>query len=250
MPSPGSHRRRRSHVGRHRVQTPPKGVPLPGLLLAASLAGSAVLFTSSGTASTPPAADPLQAVDITSALNERSAAVDEKALTRAFERAPAPSPSPSPSPAEQPPKPAVPAPVAGLVQAQMNNAATIVRVGQSINLPRRALIIGVATAMQESNLYNTASSAVPESFNYPYEGSSTDHDSVGIFQQRPSQGWGSVADLMRPEYQAGKFFDKLSQINWQNMSLTQAAQTVQVSAYPDAYAKHESRATTIVDALL
>jgi hypothetical protein len=143
-----------------------------------------------------------------------------------------------------------PVPVAGLVQLQMNNAATIVKVGQKLGLPRRAMIIGMATAMQESNLYNLASTAVPESFDYPNEGSGSDHDSVGIFQQRPSAGWGTVEDLMRPAYQAEKFFSKLMTLDWENMALAEAAQAVQVSAFPDAYAKHESRATTIVDALL
>jgi hypothetical protein len=108
----------------------------------------------------------------------------------------------------------------------------------------------VATAMQESNLHNNASQAVPESLNYPHEGTSVDHDSIGVFQQRPSSGWGTVANLMRPAYQAEKFFAKPVKLDWENMSLTEAAQAVQVSAYPNAYAKHESRATTIVDALL
>jgi hypothetical protein len=141
-------------------------------------------------------------------------------------------------------------PVAGLIQLQMNNAATITKVGKNLGLPRRAIIIGIATAMQESNLYNLASTAIPESYDYPHEGEGSDHDSVGLFQQRPSAGWGTVEDLMKPPYQAEAFFTKLMQIDWENLSLTVAAQTVQVSAFPDAYAKHESRATTIVDALL
>lgn len=158
----------------------------------------------------------------------------------------APSAAPSPSPAA----PKEPAPVAGLIQLQMNNAAAIVKVGKQMGLPRRAMIIGMATAMQESNLYNLASTAVPESFDYPNEGEGSDYDSVGIFQQRPSAGWGTVENLMKPSYQAEKFFSKLVNLDWENMSLTAAAQAVQVSAFPDAYAKHESRATTIVDALL
>lgn len=213
--------------------------------------GSAAVLTQSGMAPTP--TDPLQSADVASLLSERTQLTDEQALARSFQRTPAPPP-PSPSPeattAAKAAVPQVPTPVAGLKQAQMNNAATIVRVGQSLGLPRRALIIGVATAMQESNLYNVASSAVPASFNYPHEGTSVDHDSVGLFQQRPSQGWGTVADLMKPAYQAGKFFSRLVEHDWENMSLTAAAQAVQRSAYPNAYAKHESRATTIVDALL
>lgn len=246
MPSPGAHRRKRSQVGRHRAPSNAT-VPLPGLVLAGCLVGSTVIFTSSGSASSPPDQIPAAADATATAalLQDRLSIADEKALTRSLERA-APSPSPSPTPEI----PEDPTPVAGLVQAQMNNAATIVRVGRSMDLPRRALIIGVMTAMQESNLYNVASNAVPESFDYPHEGSGSDHDSVGLFQQRPSQGWGTVENLMKPEYQARNFFNKLVRIDWQNMSLTLAAQAVQVSAFPYAYAKHEPRATIIVDALI
>jgi hypothetical protein len=222
--------------------------------VAGCLIGSTALFTASGQAQTP---DPLGAATasagLTGFVSDRERA--EAQITRSFERsapaaatAPQASPTPVPTPART--VPAEPVPVAGLIQLQMNNAATIVKVGQQLGLPRRALIIGIATAMQESNLYNTASTAVPESFDYPHEGQSSDHDSVGLFQQRPSQGWGSVADLMRPAYQADRFFTKLMQVDWENMALTYAAQAVQVSAYPEAYAKHESRATTIVDALM
>jgi hypothetical protein len=145
---------------------------------------------------------------------------------------------------------AEPVPVAGLSQVQMHNAGIIVEVAKTMNLPREAMIIGVATAMQESDLHNNASEAVPESLDYPHEGTSVDHDSIGLFQQRPSSGWGTVANLMRPAYQTEKFFAKLIKLDWQSMSLAEAAQAVQVSAYPGAYAKHESRATTVVDALL
>ncbi|HCT79773.1 MAG TPA: hypothetical protein DGG94_08605 [Micromonosporaceae bacterium] len=173
--------------------------------------------------------------------------LSEQELSRSLDRTTAsPSASPSPSPSPTPTGP--PAPVAGLSVVQMNNAAIIVEVGRSLGLPKRALIIGVATAMQESNLHNNASQAVPESLKYPHEGTSVDHDSVGVFQQRPSSGWGTVANLMRPAYQAEKFFAKLIKLDWENMSLTAAAQAVQISAYPNAYAKHESRATTVVNA--
>lgn len=130
----------------------------------------------------------------------------------------------------------------------MKNAWIIVQVGREMGLPDRALEIGIATALQESGLHNNASYAVPESLDYPHEGTSTDHDSVGVFQQRPSMGWGSVEDLMKPAYQAGKFFAKLAKLDYMNMSLAQAAQAVQISAFPNAYAKHESRAIEIVKA--
>lgn len=223
------------------------------------LAASAAVFTSSSPAAQGPT-DADRTAEISAMLNDRAQVVDEKTLTRSLERsptaaapatpapAPAASPSPTPSPAKTVKGP--PVPVASLVQAQMNNAATIVEVGQLLGLPRKALIIGVATAMQESNLYNLASTALPESYDYPHEGEGSDHDSVGIFQQRPSAGWGTVAECMRPAYAAQAFFERLMQLDWPNMALTQAAQAVQVSAFPDAYAKHEDRATTIVDALL
>nr|WP_233604592.1 hypothetical protein [Micromonospora sp. HM5-17] len=144
-----------------------------------------------------------------------------------------------------------PSPVAGLTQAQMDNARTIVQVGLKLKVPRRGLIVAIATAMQESNLSNLANAGVPESLNYPNQGVGYDHDSVGLFQQRPSSGWGTVADLMRPAYAAEQFFTALLAIpGWEEMSVTAAAQAVQVSAFPDAYAQHEARATTVVDALV
>ncbi len=149
------------------------------------------------------------------------------------------------------PKPKRIVPVAGLDQAQMNNAKKIVQAGRKMGVPRRALVIAVATAMQESNLYNYASGVLPESQNYPHQAIGWDHDSVGLFQQRPSSGWGSVADLMNPEYATKAFLSALEQIpGWQEMALTDAAQAVQVSAFPWAYAQHEWRATEVVDAIL
>jgi len=228
------------------------------LIVAGCLIGTTALLTNSGTAGPPQ--DQMRATDAAANLAALDSAFDavrdaraEAQLSRSLERTtPAPSPAttstPAATPSPTPPK--RPTPVADLIQLQMNNASTIVRIGQSLGLPRRALIIGVATAMQESNLYNTASNALPESFDYPHEGASSDYDSVGLFQQRPSQGWGTVENLMKPAYQAEMFFTKLMQIDWASMSLTQAAQAVQVSAFPYAYAKHESRATTVVDALL
>ncbi|MEV7230903.1 M23 family metallopeptidase [Polymorphospora sp. NPDC051019] len=118
---------------------------------------------------------------------------------------------------------------------QVGHAATIISVGSAKNVPRRGWVIAVATAMQESTLRNLASG---------------DRDSVGLFQQRPSQGWGTPSQLRDPAYAAGKFYDKLLTIpNWQTMPLTEAAQRVQISAYPDAYAKWEPDANLIVDTI-
>jgi hypothetical protein len=173
--------------------------------------------------------------------SQRSAPATQKATAPAVAATIAPAPAATP---------AMPVPVAGLTQTQMNNAAAIVAAGKSMGLPKRAYVIAVATALQESNLLNLASTALPESFSYPNEGTGSDHDSVGLFQQRPSAGWGTVAQLMTPDYAAKAFYQVLVQIpGWDTMALTVAAQSVQLSAYPDAYASHEATAQTIVDAL-
>ncbi|SCF15159.1 hypothetical protein GA0070558_13440 [Micromonospora haikouensis] len=122
---------------------------------------------------------------------------------------------------------------------QLEIAATIIDVGVAKGAPRWGWVVAVATAIQESGLRNL-----------PHLGNRNDHDSIGVFQQRPSQGWGTVTQLSEPSYQAGKFFDKLLAVpGWESMPLTQAAQTVQVSAYPDAYAKWTDDATSLVDQL-
>lgn len=122
---------------------------------------------------------------------------------------------------------------------QIRNAAIIIMVAQQMGVPPRGWVIGVATALQESWLRNL-----------PDLGERNDHDSIGLFQQRPSKGWGTPDQLMDPAYAARKFFEKLVKVKgWQKMALTDAAQAVQRSAYPDAYAKHEPLASRIVDAL-
>ncbi|GAB1644248.1 M23 family metallopeptidase [Krasilnikovia sp. MM14-A1259] len=118
---------------------------------------------------------------------------------------------------------------------QIGNAAVIISVGMRLQIPPRGWVIAVATAMQESSLINTLGG---------------DRDSIGLFQQRPSQGWGTPAQLHDPRYAASKFYQKLQTIDgWQAMPLTEVAQKVQISAYPDAYAKWEDDATRIVAAL-
>ncbi|MFG2048504.1 M23 family metallopeptidase [Micromonospora sp. NPDC048935] len=132
--------------------------------------------------------------------------------------------------------------------AQVRNAAIIIKVGQDLGVPSRGWVIALATAMQESALRNLANSDVPASLALPHEGVGADHDSLGLFQQRP--GWGSVAERMTPAYTARKFYEKLVKVRgWQRRPLTVVAQQVQISAYPDAYAKHEELASKLVDAL-
>ena len=124
---------------------------------------------------------------------------------------------------------------AGLTAEQTRNAAAIVAAGQRMAVPARGWVIAIATALQESNLINSPVA--------------NDHDSVGLFQQRPSQGWGTVEQLMNPDYAAEQFYQRLVRVpGWQTMPLTDAAQAVQRSAFPDAYSKHETRAAAIVGA--
>ncbi|MCP3783752.1 M23 family metallopeptidase [Micromonospora sp. A3M-1-15] len=131
---------------------------------------------------------------------------------------------------------------------QLRNAAVIIKVGQDMKVPARGWVIALATAMQESALRNLANSTVPASLALPHEGVGADHDSLGLFQQRP--GWGSVEQRMTPSYTARKFYEKMVRVrDWQHRPLTVVAQRVQVSAFPDAYAKHEDLAGRIVDAL-
>ncbi len=126
-------------------------------------------------------------------------------------------------------------PAVELTVAQLHHASTINAVGLSRGIPDRGRIIAVATAYQESSLRNRADG---------------DRDSVGLFQQRPSQGWGTKEQIQDPVYASGKFYDALLQVdNWPDLPLTQAAQAVQQSAYPDAYAKWEPQATTLVRSL-
>lgn len=114
------------------------------------------------------------------------------------------------------------------------NAAVIVQVGRNLGISDYGIVIALATAMQESSLRNLTWG---------------DRDSVGLFQQRPSTGWGTVDELTDPARAAELFFVGRSGVRglldisgWESMPLTQAAQRVQISAYPDAYAKWESSA--------
>ncbi|MFG3547057.1 heavy metal transporter [Streptomyces sp. NPDC047725] len=118
---------------------------------------------------------------------------------------------------------------------QAVNAATITAVGTARNLPERAVTIALATALQESALRN---------IDYG------DRDSLGLFQQRPSQGWGSAEEIMDPAYSAGEFYEHLVEVpGYTRLPLTVAAQRVQRSGFPQAYAKHEPDATLLAAAL-
>ncbi len=118
---------------------------------------------------------------------------------------------------------------------QAQNAGLFAAMAAERELPPRAVTIAIATALQESRLSN---------IDYG------DRDSIGLFQQRPSQGWGSVDQIMEPVYATGKFYDGLSKVSdYQSMEITVAAQAVQRSGFPDAYAQHESRSRAWASAL-
>ncbi|WP_427920138.1 heavy metal transporter [Streptomyces sp. cg40] len=120
-------------------------------------------------------------------------------------------------------------------QEQTMNAATIAAVGTGRGMPERAVTIALATALQESQLVNITHG---------------DRDSLGLFQQRPSQGWGTEKQIMDPTYAAGVFYEHLAKVDdYQKLPLTVAAQRVQRSGYPEAYAKHEPDATLLSAAL-
>ena len=141
-------------------------------------------------------------------------------------------------------------PGGALDAVQMGNARVIVQESLALNLPTRAAVIAVATARQESVLRNDASNNVPDSLPYPHDALNNDLDSIGLFAQRPSQGWGTVAQIMSPIYAAQAFYNALERVpNWQTLPLTVAAQAVQHSGFPDAYAQWETLATTVVQTL-
>ncbi|MCI3272904.1 heavy metal transporter [Streptomyces cylindrosporus] len=118
---------------------------------------------------------------------------------------------------------------------QAVNAATIAAVGTGRGMPERAVAIALATSIQESGLRNIQHG---------------DRDSLGLFQQRPSQGWGTEKQILDPTYAAGVFYEHLAKVHdYQKLPLTVAAQRVQRSGYPEAYAKHEPDASLLAAAL-
>lgn len=127
-----------------------------------------------------------------------------------------------------------------LSEEQKANARTIIGVGKGAGVPEYGCVIALATAMQESTLINV---------DYG------DRDSLGLFQQRTSQGWGTESQILDPVLASKAFYGVAAHTpnpglldisGWQSMSVTQAAQAVQRSGYPDAYAKWETLARDIV----
>jgi hypothetical protein len=127
-----------------------------------------------------------------------------------------------------------------LATGQMAHAATIAAVGVRLELPDRGVEVALATALQESKLRNL-----------PHLGAGNDHDSIGLFQQRPSQGWGTEEQLADPGYAAERFYQALRRVNgWQELRITEAAQRVQRSAFPEAYQVWAPDAAVLASALL
>ncbi len=118
---------------------------------------------------------------------------------------------------------------------QAENAALIVAISQQRGMPARAATIALATAYQESKILNIEHG---------------DRDSVGLFQQRPSQGWGTVEEILDPVFATNAFYDALENVDgYRSMEVTDAAQAVQRSAFPQAYADHEQDARVLASAL-
>ena len=119
---------------------------------------------------------------------------------------------------------------------QTKNVKAIIAATKKSGMDERAAVVAIATSLQESKLENLG-----------HLGERNDYDSQGLFQQRPSSGWGTVEQITDPEYSTMAFLKGLKQVDgWKDMPLTEAAQTVQVSAYPDHYAQWEQQAADLV----
>lgn len=150
-----------------------------------------------------------------------------------------------------------------LNRQQLTHAATIIQIGSGIDgVGRDGIQIALMAALTESTLRMLSNtSAYPESADYPNDGDGGDHDSLGLFQMRPQSGWGTVADLMDSTYQARAFYGGPDGPNypsprglldipgWEQMGKGEAAQAVEVSAYPDRYNNYEPVAATILSTL-
>ncbi|WP_236029443.1 cobalt transporter [Bifidobacterium miconisargentati] len=118
---------------------------------------------------------------------------------------------------------------------QAGNAALIANIAVNRGLPDHAVTVAIATAMQESRLTNLDHG---------------DRDSLGLFQQRPSQGWGTAEQVSNPTYATNIFYDHLMQVpDWQTIPVEDAAQEVQRSGYPDLYANWDAMARAWASAL-
>ncbi|MFD9814909.1 C40 family peptidase [Streptomyces sp. NPDC059080] len=132
-------------------------------------------------------------------------------------------------------KGAVSVPGLGRPSEQVPNAKTIQTTGVAMGIPARGQVVALATALQESGLRNL---------------SYGDRDSLGLFQQRPSQGWGTASQILDPVHASTKFYSGLKKVpGWESLSVAQAAQAVQRSGFPDAYARWEPLASALQKAI-
>jgi cell wall-associated NlpC family hydrolase len=144
---------------------------------------------------------------------------------------------------------------------QESVARAYISVGKELGIPHSGQIIAIMMALQESSLRMLANPSVPASLNFPNDGVGRDHDSIGSAQQRPAAGWGTVEQLMDVSYNARAFYGGplgpnrgsprglLDVPSWQGMDKGLAAQAVQISTFPELYARWEPAATAIVAAL-
>ncbi|KAK3307851.1 uncharacterized protein B0T15DRAFT_86811 [Chaetomium strumarium] len=136
----------------------------------------------------------------------------------------------------------------GLNKVQSSHARAIIAQAKKDGVGRHGCEAGIATALVETNIYVYANKNVPKSLNYPHDKVGSDHDSVGIFQQRVMY-YPDIAADMDPAKSAGQFFKKMKGVSgWKTMAVGKLCQKVQVSAYPDRYAKRVAEATKICSA--
>jgi hypothetical protein len=162
------------------------------------------------------------------------------------------------------PRPVAPADgktAASLNAVQTAHASTIIAVGAQKGIPADGIVVALATASQESGFKNYANDGsdprlkadqrgVERSLTFPHDAVGRDHGSVNVFQQQ-YPWWGTLEQLMDPVYAAGKFYDTLLAVEgWQDLPITVAAQRVQRSAFPTAYADDEPLARELLAALL
>jgi murein DD-endopeptidase MepM/ murein hydrolase activator NlpD len=145
-----------------------------------------------------------------------------------------------------------------LSEDQLKNASAIVQVGARMRIPRQGIVVALAAAHQESRFLNYANdgrggdlrpdqAGIARSRELPHQAVGSDHGSLGVFQQQ-WPWWGSMSELMDPATSAAKFFQRLVEVpGWSTMAVTRAAQAVQRSAYPDAYADDQALAERLVD---
>ena len=133
---------------------------------------------------------------------------------------------------------------------QLSNAMSIIQAGNEAGVGAQGQKIALMTALQESTLRNLANPGVAGSMDLAHEGTGSDHDSVGLFQQRPSMGWGTVQEIMTPSKSASVFYSRLKDVQgWESMPPGRAAQSVQRSATPTAYDKWEPTAGALMASL-